>query len=77
MLTSLHTVYNKNRLETLGCYAAYRKQEDMKNVDYMMFSCDKAAVREFMFCTTPNQNGKVIFAPHYKKLTPASTRSPH
>ena len=51
MLTSLHTVYNKNSLETLGCYAAYRKQEDMKNVDHMMFKCDIAAVTEFMFCT--------------------------
>ena len=78
MLTSLHTVYNKNSLETLGCYAAYRKQEDMKNVDHMMFKCDIAAVREFMFCTWPKLRMEKLFL-HLitKKLTPASTRSPH
>ena len=34
-----------------GCYAAERKQEDIKNVDHMMVNYDITAVREFMFLT--------------------------
>ena len=51
MLTFLHTVYTKNRMEAWGCYAALRKQEDIKNVDHMMVNYDIATVREFIFCT--------------------------
>ena len=51
MLTFLHAVYSKNRMEALACYAAKRKQEDIKNADHMMVNHDIATVRDFMFCT--------------------------
>ena len=53
MLTFLHAVYSKNRMEALACYAAKRKQEDIKNADHMMVNHDIATVRDFMFCTWP------------------------
>ena len=34
-------------MEAWGCYAAYRKQEDIKNVDHMMVNYDIATVEEF------------------------------
>ena len=63
MLTFLHTVYSKNGMETWGCYAAYRKQEDIKSVDHMMVNHDIVTVR-FVLYITPKKTGKVIFAIH-------------
>ena len=52
-LTFLHIVYSKNRMEVWGCYDAYRKQEDITNVDHMIVNDDIATVRDFMFCSWP------------------------
>ena len=45
MLTFLHIVYSKNRMEALGCCAAEKKQ-DIKNVGHMTINHDIATVRE-------------------------------
>ena len=75
MLTFLHIVYSKNRMEAWGWCAAEKSKKGIKNVDHMMWiSHDIATVREFMFCKVRVWKG--YFCNWLRKNWPTLTSSP-
>ena len=76
MLTFLHIVYSKNRMEAWGWCAAEKSKKGIKNVDHMMWiSHDIATVREFMFCKVRVWKG--YFCNWLRKNWPTLTSYPH
>ena len=76
MLIFLHTVYSKNTMESCWYYAAYRKQEEIKNADRMLVNHVIAIVTEFIFCRWPQRRMERLFLQLAKKNLTSRNKLP-